>query len=747
MQSPDPNLQRRQEAELRDVPLPDRLLLRLRRAALVDDEGLDATLRDVPLPSGLLAGLRKAVLVDDEMLDAAVRHVPLPAALPARLRRSVLAEDDGLDAVVRHVPALAGLPQRWQRDRGDRTRLRRLTQWATAGCLLIAIGLSYVGAMIGLLVATYPDQASRTELASRLMAGPSPRTNSPEPEVAVTIRPNEAEPNDDVGDGLLARAPKIELTRYDRPGPMGLTAVGELFDPLHDYAMLEPGSSGWGVLLSHRLFDDLPELGKVRSPIPRGVDPPLVPGFDWPFYVRHGVYPFIFPAAHPKLRGGPVPLGIDSASYELMRRHLNDDELPAAKDIRVEEFLAAVDYDFPPPTGQVLGLSTARGPSPFGDPGLLLLQVGVQGRQLDDRQHRPVHLVATVDVSASMRWGGRFEIVRRALGKLSESMGPQDRISLVSFSEEAEVVVEDVRHDEADQLRSAVKWLSLQGSTNVGAGLRQAYAVARRVAVPQGTDIHVVLLTDGLTELGRGTADLIERRLAEAAEREIRLQVIDLRPEQEPDPQLASFARVGGGSVHRAANADQVGWALQEIVTGRSQLIAEEARLTVRFNPKVVLAYRLLGHEGKSMIGLLPAQPEADFQAGQSATALYEVRLNPKGGDDVATVELTWRDAGGNSGSRQKVTERVRRGQFPSSFVKAPLSLQAAALVAETAEVLRNSPFALLRGNSRSRALARILELAARVDPRLYERPTFVEFVSLVERAMQAKAYRSGGGE
>jgi hypothetical protein len=148
------------------------------------------------------------------------------------------------------------------------------------------------------------------------------------------------------------------------------------------------------------------------------------------------------------------------------------------------------------------------------------------------------------------------------------------------------------------------------------------------------------------------------------------------------------------------------------------------------------------------MAGLNPARPQADFYAGQSATALYEIQLKPggSGGDRGAMVELTWQEAGGENGNRRKLTRKVHRNQFAYSFLEVPPSLQEAALVAETAEILRQSPFAPLPRNSRSLALARVLELAKQVDTQLYERPTFVEFLSLVEQAQRAKPYRRGAG-
>jgi hypothetical protein len=205
---------------------------------------------------------------------------------------------------------------------------------------------------------------------------------------------------------------------------------------------------------------------------------------------------------------------------------------------------------------------------------------------------------------------------------------------------------------------------------------------------------------------------------------------------------LASFARAGGGESHRATDADQVRWALLEILTGHSQLAAEDVQLRVTFNPKTVLDYRLLGHEK----GLIPAPLETDFHMGQSATALYEVRLKKGGGSDVAEVELSWHDPAGQESGTRTSRRRVHRGQFASSLSEAPPSLQAAAVVAQTAELLRESPFAIQPEDARRKpSMDLVRKLAEHLDSRLYENPTFVQFMAVVEQAATAKPYRRGG--
>jgi len=522
--------------------------------------------------------------------------------------------------------------------------------------------------------------------------------------------------------------PRVDLADFGRPGGKSAPDGFHLLTLSDTFAEVP-------FLASSRIAD-LDELRWAAGPKPQGIGLPLVAGVPWDEYIRTGIRPYVYPAADTQLETSLVPLDVSPASYGLTQRYVEEGQLPPPKDVRTEEFLAAVDYEFPAPKSGGLGLYTAAGPTPFPGEGVCMLQIGVQARPLRDQQRRGARLVVAVDVSKSMRWGGRLKMIRRALADVAGQLGPKDRLTLVAFSEDARVIVEDCGREDRADLLAAVELLQAANSTNLGAGLRKAYAMAPRGSAI-GDDIsRVVLLTDGWTNLDAGAAGLIEQRLASARRRGVVLEVIDLKQQEGPNVQLASLARSGGGTVREAASADQIRWALLEIITGRPQLVAADARLKVGFNPKTVLAYRLLGHEANALAGLLPEKDvEVDFRAGQSATALYEIRLTQgrgSGGRDVATVELTWRDPAG--GQSRRLTRKVRRGEFGSSFIESPLSLQEAAVMAQAAEVLRKtSPYAHRRGLT---SLAQVLELTRHVDTRLFERPSFVEFVGMMERAV-----------
>jgi len=685
------------------------------------DASLDDRLRDVPVPEGLLERLRSVAAFDDAELDIHLRRVAVPFGLLDRLRR---------------VPS-GGL------------RPVRLTEVMLAASLLLAVGLTYVALGAGLLLLSFPSSEEQPRIAGRWLITQLP-VEETQRSLEFQVASSSAGPLDSSQRAATVphlNGPPVTLVStfpgtspFRELPPLSSDPLGPL-SPAH--LLLDATIYRWGVFGSHKPFDELPDLKKAPGLGRRGVEPPLVPGFDFAFFFRYGTHPFVFPAADPKLQTSVVPLDVDPASYELTLRYLEDGELPSPGAIRTEDFLAAVACPFPPPQKDALGLTVAGGPSPAGKV-LRFFQVGVQARDLPVVERSPMHLTLAVDISASMRWGGRLKMIQKALRRLLDQLRPEDRVSLVAYNEYGNMLFEDLGRDKAEVFRSALDALAAEGATNIGAGLGQAYAVAHHRVEDSGKANRVVLLTDGRAELDGDAVGRIESLLTEAAARGITLDVIDLGAEQGDvgsDPQLIGFAKAGGGRARRAVNAEAVYWALQEILTGKEQWVATGARLQVAFNPKAVLAYRLLGHEARAMAGLMPAPCETNFHPGQSATALYEVRLKPDGEAQVAEATLTWRDP--QTGKGHRIVKRMRREAFASSWVRAPMSLQAATVAAETAEWLRGSPFLKMR--SRPASVAQIREMAEQVDSRLAANGPFQEMLRLLDHVEKAKPYRGRG--
>ncbi|MBN1851841.1 MAG: von Willebrand factor type A domain-containing protein [Pirellulales bacterium] len=166
--------------------------------------------------------------------------------------------------------------------------------------------------------------------------------------------------------------------------------------------------------------------------------------------------------------------------------------------------------------------------------------------------------------------------------------------------------------------------------------------------------------------------------------------------------------------------------ALQATESSRSPCVAERVRLTVSFHPDAVIRYRLLGHASDTAGGLLDGPLEVDLYAGQTATALIELELQPSRTTEIADIQVAWRDP--ETGMFQQAVQFARRAHFAPTFVEAAPSVQLAILAATTAEMLRNSPY-MPDGFETDD----IVRLADSVHPVLYDNPSLHELVDLLD--------------
>ena len=361
----------------------------------VADTQLDARLQDVPLPGGLLGRLMALPLAEDQDMDELLGGVPLPPGLLERLRAIALADDDGLDEALRNVPVPGELVASCRRHarvhlaqrRHSIDRAWQISRIAMLASLIMAVTLSVGSAMLFSWYICRLDNLLPVppDLAKNNSAPPTPVEKRLESSWSASI--DEA-PGSDSRRSQPGFSPRtIELADID---PSAAWAAN---DRLASGAvppganLLAPTVAAYGYGLPNtNSWDELPELSiRVPYPVPHGLDWPLVPPANRPFLVLTGFHPFVSPAAHSRLQSCQVPLAVEASSYELARRYLERNERPLVdrdhNSVRTEEFLAAVDYNFPKPQNRALGLIVAGGPSPISGEGYCLLQIGVQARQ------------------------------------------------------------------------------------------------------------------------------------------------------------------------------------------------------------------------------------------------------------------------------------------------------------------------------------------------------------------------------
>jgi Ca-activated chloride channel family protein len=164
----------------------------------------------------------------------------------------------------------------------------------------------------------------------------------------------------------------------------------------------------------------------------------------------------------------------------------------------------------------------------------------------DTLERPPLNLTVAVDLSGSMK-GEPIERVREGLLRMRNELQPDDRVSLVGFGDDAELIVESVAGDSVE-LATAIAALTPAGSTNIYAGLRMAFETVGAHA-QEGYQNRVVLASDGLATVGITSDDKIEG-LAEAwAELGYGLTTIGLGNDFDIEL-MRSLAELGSGSFY-----------------------------------------------------------------------------------------------------------------------------------------------------------------------------------------------------
>ncbi|MFI6508000.1 von Willebrand factor type A domain-containing protein [Streptosporangium sp. NPDC050855] len=336
-------------------------------------------------------------------------------------------------------------------------------------------------------------------------------------------------------------------------------------------------------------------------------------------------------------------LDVDTASYGYSRRLLGEGRWPEAGQVRPEEFVNsfAQDYAEPEDDGFVVHMDGARTPGN----GTALLRVGLQTRGTDAESRRPANLTFVVDVSGSMGEPGRLDLVREALHRLVDQLGPGDRVSVVAFSEAAEVVLPMTPATEKDRLHAAVERLAVQQSTNLEAGLTQGYDEAAASFRPAAVN-RVVLLSDGLANTGDTTWQGILDRVAEAAGKKITLLCVGVGRDY-GDELMEQLADNGDGAAVYVGSADDARKVFVEQLATNLDLRARDAKAQVVFNPSAVTSYRLIGYENRRIAAgdfRDDAKDGGEIGPGHSVTALYEVRLRDGASGQLATATVRWQD-------------------------------------------------------------------------------------------------------
>lgn len=221
--------------------------------------------------------------------------------------------------------------------------------------------------------------------------------------------------------------------------------------------------------------------------------------------VQHGggeivaVYPFegTFMASHPACLNQAIPGEVREGALRFREYLVTEEAQQAALAVGLRPVNTAV--SIASPFDEAHGVNPNQDIAIFDPPSADTI-FAVQ--DLWQQARKDVNLVMVLDISGSMR-GNRMRSMQTAAAQFVQQMGADDRISLIVFSSDSEVIVRHALVGESrDKVMADIQNLTAFGSTALYDAIGDGATLIAQTTSPDMTNVLVVL-TDGIDNSSR----------------------------------------------------------------------------------------------------------------------------------------------------------------------------------------------------------------------------------------------------
>jgi Ca-activated chloride channel family protein len=443
---------------------------------------------------------------------------------------------------------------------------------------------------------------------------------------------------------------------------------------------------------------------------------------------------------------------VDTASYSIVRKYLSEGQLPPVDAVRLEEMVNYFPYADKPPEGDdPFAVTVEMAECPW-QPAHRLVRLGLKAKPIPNEKRPPSNLVFLIDVSGSMMTPERLPLVKASLKLLVAQLREKDQVAMVAYAGNSGLVLDSTTGVQKDRIVEALDRLEAGGSTAGSQGIEQAYEVAEKHFIKNGTN-RVILCTDGDWNVGVTSTDALVKLIEKKRESGVYLSVFGFGFGNLRDEMLSKLSGKGNGNYAYVDSLKEGHKVFVEQLGGTLVTVAKDVKVQVEFNPAVIKSYRLLGYEKRILAAKDFHDDKVDageMGAGHVVTALYE--LVPIGAPDPVVGKVDKLRYQKEPDTKPVVKSELKDEAFlvkmrhkkPDSdtstlrempvkdvtkeYAKASEDFQFSAAVAGFAMLLRDSQY---KGSANYGLVLELAQSAMTHDPSGYR----AEFVELVKKA------------
>ncbi len=236
----------------------------------------------------------------------------------------------------------------------------------------------------------------------------------------------------------------------------------------------------------------------------------------------------------------------------------------------------------------------------------------------------PLNVCLVLDRSTSMK-GEKMDVVKAAAVQVLRNLRPQDVLSVVAFSDRAEVIIPAAFYEERSRLEAKIQMIQPGGATEIYQGLEAGVKEVMRSLDARRVN-HMVLLTDGHTYGDEQECLALASRVSEKS---IGISAMGIGQEWN-DIFLDVLATRTGGSSAFIAHPQDIKRLLLEKFNALAQIYAEELVLSLVPREGIDLAYAFRIQPDPSPIVLDSPLRLGTILQDASTQILFEYIIQPK---------------------------------------------------------------------------------------------------------------------
>jgi Ca-activated chloride channel homolog len=319
-------------------------------------------------------------------------------------------------------------------------------------------------------------------------------------------------------------------------------------------------------------------------------------------------------------------INTDKASYSNIRRFINMGSTVPPDAIRIEELLNYFNFGYVAPhNDSVFNFESYLSACPWNaNNELLFLKVCARKVNLDTVP--PSNLVFLIDISGSMDMPNRLPLLKSAFKLMINNLRDKDTISIVVYGSTVGVWMQPTSGKEKEKITKAIEDLYPGGATPGASGIKAAYQVAKSQYIKGGNN-RVILATDGDFNVGQTSEDDLENIITLHRQWGIYLTCLGVGMGNYKDSKLEILAKKGNGNFAYLDNEKEAEKVLVKELTQTLYTVADNAYLSIKFNPKFVKEYRLIGFDNKlnAISDSLSELEGGEVGSGHTLMAMFEI--------------------------------------------------------------------------------------------------------------------------